>query len=442
MSTVEHMKAEILAWQSALEAQDAGDFRAAIRLFEPIADTSKILFNIALLHDRLGERGEAISKFSEALELDGYLAVGYFQRGVAYFHCQEYDKALLDFSAAQDKMRANLEINYEVLGLDYKLKLREIQFNKWLTLRKLGSKESALLLQTLIEAKPPREMVALIDAERKSPGEATMLSMPLGTLYRPSASKIQLLNAAEAMEKAPASLPSMYTASSDTSSTFLPSVSSRKGGHRKYKSSSSSSYRSSAVSEEALNTIPKRAELNRVVGADMTKPVTEFHSIPCAGVRLTHGALSGLMAWRFFVTLDYEKRSSNNVHMHPAVITNFILDTGDPNTYVPADALTALGYRGDITPGAEVTLRIQSVKTRCIVANAADAGRVGLSFMTAGSLTYYFDAGLVAPVLYDGSKEKPQHVPRTIRAEDLPGWSLSVLRSKIWAILTFSRASA
>ncbi|KAJ7177616.1 hypothetical protein C8R46DRAFT_663149 [Mycena filopes] len=364
MSTVEHMKAEILAWQSALEAQDAGDFRAAIRLFEPIADTSKILFNIALLHDRLGERGEAILKFSEALELDGYLAVGYFQRGVAYFQSQEYDKALLDFAAAQDKMRTNTEMyvvkfipnrvhtvcrNYEVLGLDYKLKLREIQFNKWLTLRKLESKESALLLQTLIEAKPPREMVALIDAERKSPGEATMLSMPLGTLYRPSASKIQLLNAAEAMEKAPASLPSTHTASSDTSSTFLPSVSTRKGGHRKYKSSSSSSYRSSTVSDEALNTIPKRAELNRVVGTDMTKPVTEFHSIPCAGVRLTHGALSGLMAWRFFVTLDYEKRSSNNVHMHPAVITNFILDTGDPNTYVPADALTALGYRGDIT---------------------------------------------------------------------------------------------
>ncbi|KAJ7026771.1 hypothetical protein C8F04DRAFT_102619 [Mycena alexandri] len=73
--TVEHIRAEILAWQSALQAHDAGDFRGAIRLFEPFADTSKILVNVALLHGRLGERAEAIANFSKAIELDGYLAI-------------------------------------------------------------------------------------------------------------------------------------------------------------------------------------------------------------------------------------------------------------------------------------------------------------------------------------------------------------------------------
>ncbi|KAJ7026770.1 hypothetical protein C8F04DRAFT_102601 [Mycena alexandri] len=307
----------------------------------------------------------------------------------------------------------------------------------------------------MIQAAPSPEMVAGIEAVQKSPEEGTPCSMPLGTLYRPSASKIQLLNAAQAMEKTPAPLPSLHTASSDdtSSSTFLPSVSSRKG-HRKYKSSiSSSSYRSSSMSEDvpdatSRSATPKRSELNRVIGADMMKPMTEIHGIPCAGVRISHGALAGLMAWRFFVQLDHKvnKSKSNrdsSVHRYPAVITNFILDTGNPNSYVPPEALEALGYRGDVTPGAEVTILLQSVKTRCIVAHPNDAGRIGLSFMTAGALTYYFDAGLVAPVLYDGSKERPAHqdVLRTIRAEDLPGRSwIGVLRSRIWAIVGFSRA--
>ncbi|KAJ7714151.1 hypothetical protein B0H16DRAFT_530495 [Mycena metata] len=154
------------------------------------------------------------------------------------------------------------------------------------------------------------------------------------------------------MEKTPAPLPS-----DTSSSTFLPSVSSRKG-HRKYKSSSGSSYRSSSMSEDVPDAtlrsgIPKRSELNRVIGADMMKPTTELHGIPCAGVRITHGTLSGLMAWRFFVQLDHKvnnkSKSDSSVHMYPAVITNFILDTGNPNSYVPAEALAALGYRGDVT---------------------------------------------------------------------------------------------
>ncbi|KAJ7690024.1 hypothetical protein B0H14DRAFT_2420558 [Mycena olivaceomarginata] len=170
---------------------------------------------------------------------------------------------------------------------------------------------------------------------------------------------------------------------------------------------------------------PKRTELSRVIGADMMTPMNEISSIPCAGVRISHGHLSGLMAWRFVLRLDGSgsKRS---------VVTNFILDTGNKDTYIPPEALTALGYRGKMKTGAEVTLRVQSVKTKCIVAGPDDAGRIGLSFMTAGALTYYFDAGLVAPVLYGAScfGERPSNVPRTIRAEDLPRRGLlAILRA-------------
>ncbi|KAJ7431880.1 hypothetical protein B0H11DRAFT_2261297 [Mycena galericulata] len=261
---------------------------------------------------------------------------------------------------------------------------------------------------------------------------------------------------------------SLHTSSSDTSSTFLPSVSSRAGkGHRKQRSSTSSTraYKRSPLANDVRaieqgaassffiysryelsvneRSVPTRAELTRVIGADMGAPLgTEIHGIPCAGVRITHGVMKGLMAWRFIVRRDPSSPRSfkSSRTTNPAVIVNFILDTGREESYVPPAALVALGYFGDTKPGAEVSLLVQGVKTKCTVAHPDEAGRVGLSFMTAGSLTYYFDAGLVAPVLYDGSGERPANVPRTIRAEDLPaaGGSWSVL-ARILALLRLGR---
>ncbi|KAF7342202.1 NAD(P)H oxidase regulator [Mycena venus] len=444
---VEQLKAEILAWQDALAAHDAGDFRGALRLFEPIADTAKIFVNLALIHDRLGEKALAIENFTRAIEMDKYLAIGYFQRGVSYFDGGQYEQALQDFSDAQVMMRTNVEINYDILGLNYKLKLPEILFNKWLTLLRAGKKqEGAVVLQIIMESSPP-EVEAAISKTQKNVIHGVPFSLPVGTLYRPSANRMQLLNAAgqskDSMHETPAQtarprrrLPSLCAASSDTSSTYLPSISSLKG-RRKYRSSISSTFKTSPISDDPdldlMSTVvhvPKRTELNRVIGLDMTKPMNEIHDIPCAGVRISHGSLSGLMAWRFVVRLDHGRGSSSSLPSSSSIITNFILDTGSKNSYIPSETLVALGYRGNLTPGTEVTLRIQSVKTKCIVAQPEDAGRVGLSFMTAGSLTYYFDAGLVAPVLYDGSQERPEHVPRTIRAEDLPsrfGWLARIL---------------
>ncbi|KAJ6605441.1 hypothetical protein DFH09DRAFT_1269679 [Mycena vulgaris] len=127
-----------------------------------------------------------------------------------------------------------------------------------------------------------------------------------------------------------------------------------------------------------------------------------------------------------------------------AVITNFILDTGSKNSYVPAETLATLDYPGTTRPGAEVLLRIQSVPTKFIVAHPGDAGRVGISFMNAGSLTYSFDISLVAPVLYNWSRERPSDVPPTISVEDLPRKSrLGPPASKILShrVLTPSGAS-
>ncbi|KAJ6538104.1 hypothetical protein B0H19DRAFT_1181717 [Mycena capillaripes] len=234
--------------------------------------------------------------------------------------------------------------------------------------------------------------------------------------------------------------------STDTSRTLVPSVS----GHRKSESSESQSKpsNSSPPSEDSHSThtcsilqIPTRSEINRVTGADMMKPVNEIDTIPCAGVRISHGPLAGRMAWRLVVQLDSsntQSRSKLPSAARASVVTNFILDTWSEESYVPPDALVALGYRGRMSPGSEVILLIQRVKTKCLVASPEEAGRLGLSFLTAGSLKYYFDASLIAPVLYDGSSECPSHVPQTIRPEDLSGSSwLVVISSTLWFMITF-----
>lgn len=45
-------------------------------------------------------------------------------------------------------------------------------------------------------------------------------------------------------------------------------------------------------------------------------------------------------------------------------------------------------------------LSVQGVRTKCVVANPEEAGRLCGRFMTDGGLTYFFDTRLHAPVLY------------------------------------------
>ncbi|KAJ7216319.1 hypothetical protein GGX14DRAFT_441140, partial [Mycena pura] len=429
--TVDHLRAELQAWQNALSAHDAGDFRGSLRLFESIANTSKIIVNVALIHDRLGERMEAIQNLTKAIEMDKYLAIGYFQRGVAYYHAGQYEEAVKDFLDAQLMMRTNVEINYDILGLNYHLKLSDILFNKWLSLSRMGNtQESHRALEALQGASPPAELQAMISSAMAKPEESCPCSLPAGTLYRPSATKMRLLESASVNPIEDVKPPS-YSSVSPRAETRGRSVTARKCSRKQKSTSTYSGSSSMFCTPRPLNCIAtERAELSRAIGPDMMKPMTEIGSTPCAGVRISQGPLSGLMAWRFIVQRDGSNISGASTYA--AVVVNFILDTGSQKTYVPADVLAELGY--NLKPGSEITLRLQGVRTHCVVSNPEDAGRVGVSFMTAGSLTYYFDAGLVAPVLYDGSHERPVCIPRTIAAVPRRSWLTNLL-----SIITFSR---
>ena len=52
---------EIETWVVALGHYDSNEFEAALKTFDGISDTSKILFNCGIIHATLGEHDKAVS---------------------------------------------------------------------------------------------------------------------------------------------------------------------------------------------------------------------------------------------------------------------------------------------------------------------------------------------------------------------------------------------
>ncbi|KZT69729.1 hypothetical protein DAEQUDRAFT_669103 [Daedalea quercina L-15889] len=197
------LKAELEAWAAALKAYDEEDFEKSLELFSTIADSSKILTNMGLIYATLGEHEAAVEQFAAATQLDQYLAVGYFQSGVSNFLLGRYDLALSDFDDALLYMRGNADINYEQLGLKFKLYSAEVLFNKGLTRIYLGEVDQGL--QELQEARKEKatEEHNVIDDAITDRGEGyTVFSIPVGVLYRPAEKKLKNAKTKDYMGKA------------------------------------------------------------------------------------------------------------------------------------------------------------------------------------------------------------------------------------------------
>jgi tetratricopeptide (TPR) repeat protein len=101
------LKAELETWSQALDAYDAADLATALKVFRTIAESSKVYFNIGLIHATLGDHKQAIQAFKNATELDRFFAAAYFQRGVSLYLIGEWDRAKSQFESALTNMRGN-----------------------------------------------------------------------------------------------------------------------------------------------------------------------------------------------------------------------------------------------------------------------------------------------------------------------------------------------
>ncbi|KAJ7287307.1 hypothetical protein C8J57DRAFT_1033814, partial [Mycena rebaudengoi] len=185
------LKAELETWDAALKAYDEEDFQKALDLFARIAeDSSKILTNMGLIYATLGEHEAAIEHFIEATKLDLYLAVAYFQCGVSNFLLARYELAYKDFEEAFLYLRGNQAINYEQLGLKFRLFSAEVLFNQGLSLIRLGRMEEGLASMEEAKRNKANDEHNVINDAIQDRGEGyTVFSIPVGALYRPQEKK-------------------------------------------------------------------------------------------------------------------------------------------------------------------------------------------------------------------------------------------------------------
>ncbi|BGO96570.1 hypothetical protein NBRC10513v2_000508 [Rhodotorula toruloides] len=197
------LKQELQIWDNALKAFDKQDYPGALQQFETIADTSKILFNMGVIHATLGEHDRALARFDQALSLDPFFAVALFQSGVSSFLLGRFDVARRDFDEALALFHDNHTIDYTQLGLDFKLYSCEVRFNRGLTLIRMGQGE--LGMQDLLAAKEDKQTDwhdVIDEACTDQAAGYTVFSIPVGIVFRPSETKLQNLERRDYLGKA------------------------------------------------------------------------------------------------------------------------------------------------------------------------------------------------------------------------------------------------
>ncbi|KAF3050208.1 hypothetical protein E8E11_008633 [Didymella keratinophila] len=197
------LKQEIETWVAALASYDNNEFDEALKVFDSISDTSKILFNCGVIHATLGEHEKAVDCYQRAVRLDQYLAVAYFQQGVSNFLMGDFEEALANFNDTLLYLRGNNNIDYEQLGLKFKLYSCEVLFNRGLCYIYLQQRDAGLQdLSFAAKEKVVPDHDVIDEAIREEAEGYTVFSIPVGIVYRPNEAKVKNLKTKDYLGKA------------------------------------------------------------------------------------------------------------------------------------------------------------------------------------------------------------------------------------------------
>ncbi|KAF9116020.1 hypothetical protein BGX27_005253 [Mortierella sp. AM989] len=186
------LKHELDQWNEGVIAFDQGLYEDALEIFEPIADSAKIHFNIGVVLATLGDFEGASAAYEQATKLDQYLAIAYFQNGVANVALEDYAKALACFHEAYLYLRGNMVIDYTQLGLDFKLYSCQVLFNRALCYIELGEMDLGMTdMWRATREKQTKAHDMLDQALRDKGQDCTVFTVPQGVLYRPAESKVK-----------------------------------------------------------------------------------------------------------------------------------------------------------------------------------------------------------------------------------------------------------
>ncbi|KAI8981996.1 hypothetical protein BDF20DRAFT_864473 [Mycotypha africana] len=179
------LKFELEQWQYGCSAFDNEDYDQALRIFISIADNAKMHFNIGLIFAAVGDHEHALGAYSKSIMMDSYFAVAFFQRGVSHFMMNDMEAAIQDFEHAHQLLRGNQIINYQQLGLSFRLYLCEVLFNKGICKLYLGQMDAGLT--DLYHAQKARmtDEHDVIDLAVKERGKGfSVFSIPPTVLFR------------------------------------------------------------------------------------------------------------------------------------------------------------------------------------------------------------------------------------------------------------------
>lgn len=118
--------------------------------------------------------------YQRAIALDKYLAIAYFQQGVSNFLIGDFEEALANFNDTLLYLRGNTTIDYEQLGLKYKLYSCEVLFNRglcYIYLQEIESGMNDLTYAAKEKAKPDHDVIdeAIAETAEVSPSQFIIL---------------------------------------------------------------------------------------------------------------------------------------------------------------------------------------------------------------------------------------------------------------------------
>ncbi|GAA96970.1 uncharacterized protein L969DRAFT_90378 [Mixia osmundae IAM 14324] len=196
------LKAEIETWVAALDAHDQQDYDASLDHFATIAVSSKILFNIGIIHAALGAHDDAIAYFNRSIKLDPYLAISYYQAGVSHFLLGRYDAACVEFDLAYKYLRHNSTVDYTQLGLQFRLCSCEVLFNTALCLLATRREQEGMgMLRKAAMEKQTDDHAVIDEAISDGADGYTVFSVPVGVLFRPPEAKVKNLQTRDYLGK-------------------------------------------------------------------------------------------------------------------------------------------------------------------------------------------------------------------------------------------------
>ncbi|KAJ5072156.1 sh3 domain-containing protein c23a1.17 [Anaeramoeba ignava] len=130
LQMIRQLDPNTVRWQSAVDTFESGRFEEAFAVIEKLPESAKTYFNLGLISMKMKKYEEAVRNFTESIKRDKFMAITHFQRGICHHISNNIAAAVIDYTSCLEAMKLNPTINYEQMGMKYKLSRTEVLFNR------------------------------------------------------------------------------------------------------------------------------------------------------------------------------------------------------------------------------------------------------------------------------------------------------------------------